>query len=236
MNFIFKRSIQACINAYDGEHGKVRGVFEKVIPFQKGHTQGHIGLIGRDLYIVFEGSDGDLDWKDNFKFWRSTTELRKGILVHKGFEDQFQTIKDTIMDLINRILDNPAQTDKQSIRIICTGHSLGGALATRMAFHIAYKFPVNPIICVTFGSPKVGNYAFAKQFNKEIRESYRFVYGLDTVCGVPPVFFGYWHVDKMIRLKMPWYDIVLFPIISCTTGMPSDHYPQLYQKEIDRQY
>ena len=62
-----KISIQAIINEYDGEHGEIKQVFDKVIPLKKKNVQCCIGFIGNDIYIVFPGSKEKADWKDNFK-------------------------------------------------------------------------------------------------------------------------------------------------------------------------
>ena len=45
---------------------------------------------------------------------------------------------------------------RQPNRVICTGHSLGGALATLCAPWCAIEYPKADIRCVTFGSPRVG--------------------------------------------------------------------------------
>ena len=44
----------------------------------------------------------------------------------------------------------------------CSGHSLGGALATLAAYEIAKTCPEVDVACYTFGAPRTGNHAFAK--------------------------------------------------------------------------
>ena len=65
------------------------------------------------------------------------------------------------------------------VQICCTGHSLGGALATLAAFDIsrAMEWVNRPtkIICYTFGAPRVGNYAFAETYNKLVPETWNVV-------------------------------------------------------------
>jgi hypothetical protein len=52
----------------------------------------------------------------------------------------------------------------------CAGHSLGGALAQLAAHDIARGAQVQglrpKVTCYTFGSPRVGNHAFAREYNK----------------------------------------------------------------------
>ncbi len=70
--------------------------------------------------------------------------------------------------------------------LITTGHSLGGALATLLAA----DRPEAEL--VTFGSPRVGNPAFAKRFAG--RSARRYAAGCDGVASVPWPWLGYAHV------------------------------------------
>ncbi len=45
-------------------------------------------------------------------------------------------------------------------RVVCIGHSLGGAVAELAALWITSRFPQADIRMVSFGSPRVGNKAF----------------------------------------------------------------------------
>ena len=64
-------------------------------------------------------------------------------------------------------------------QIYCTGHSLGGALATLAAFDIsrAMEWVNRPtkIICYTFGAPRIGNYAFAETYDRLVPETWNIV-------------------------------------------------------------
>ena len=66
-----------------------------------------------------------------------------------------------------------------SPQIYCTGHSLGGALATLAAYDIsrAMEWVAKPVkvICYTFGAPRIGNYAFAETYNKLVPETWNVV-------------------------------------------------------------
>ena len=48
----------------------------------------------------------------------------------------------------------------ENMRVVMTGHSLGGALATLAAYDIAREFSSllgkDQVICYTFGSPRTG--------------------------------------------------------------------------------
>jgi len=54
------------------------------------------------------------------------------------------------------------------------GHSLGGALATLAAFDIKRACPADrvDISCYTFGAPRTGNRAFARDFKEAVPETW----------------------------------------------------------------
>jgi predicted lipase len=54
------------------------------------------------------------------------------------------------------------------MQVYCTGHSLGGAVASLAAFDIARELNISPqrIKLYTFGCPRLGNRAFVDEFNK----------------------------------------------------------------------
>lgn len=218
-----KLCIQACINTYGGHYGKVKQIFEDETNFGNGHVEGLYGCLNGILFICFKGSHGRADWTDNFKFWQIDVRKMKpygnldsDVRVHVGFIEQYKTIR----SIIHLIVKQHAKETK----IIVTGHSLGGALATLCAVDIQFNFLDKFVECVTFGSPRVGNKAFAESFNKRIPSSFRYVNGQDIVCKVPMPIFGYCHVDQKIQIgKKKFYK--LFSI--------EDHYPNLYQGNLE---
>ncbi|CAI5496637.1 unnamed protein product [Closterium sp. Naga37s-1] len=83
-----------------------------------------------------------------------------------------------------------------SFRVAFTGHSLGGALATLSALdlQVSYDLPSPSIRVVTFGSPRVGNAAFAAYFWQKVPGSTRVTNWKDLVPHLPPATIGYHHV------------------------------------------
>jgi C1A family cysteine protease/GH25 family lysozyme M1 (1,4-beta-N-acetylmuramidase) len=77
-----------------------------------------------------------------------------------------------------------------------TGHSLGAALATLYTMENAHTERItNPMLC-TFASPLVGDAKFAEVFNELGLSSWRIDNVRDLVTKVPPVIFGFVHVDE----------------------------------------
>ena len=212
-----RKCCQACINTYKGQHGKVKQVFDNPIEFSKGDVSGHYAIEDDTLYIVYQGSHGRADWIDNFKFWKKDVRKVKpygnadsDIEVHAGFMEQYKQIRPTIHGLMKI---------KKIKAVVCTGHSLGGALATLTAVDIQYNFPDKNITCVTFGSPRVGNKAFAESFNKRVPDSWRYVNGDDIVCKVPMAVLFYYHVDDLIEIgKKKFYKLFFWEDHEPETG------------------
>jgi triacylglycerol lipase len=223
------KCIQACINAYNGNHGTViPNLFEKQQSFTRGHVEGFFALEEGNLYIAFRGSDGIPDWIDNFTFWQKVIPYRekgtnKKIKVHTGFYLQYRHIRDIIHAKVER-----HKRDYPEGCVIVTGHSLGGALATLCALDILYNFfgeNLQKVKCLTYGAPRVGNNAFRKSFNKRVVNSLRYVNGDDVVCKVPYSWMGYRHVATKIKIgKRKWYKKL--------TGSTDDHYPQKYLRNV----
>lgn len=75
-------------------------------------------------------------------------------------------------------------------RILCTGFSLGGGLATIAALWAALAVPTADVRCITFGAPRVGNSDFVAAFVNSVGCQYRVVYEADPTPHHPrPVFY-----------------------------------------------
>lgn len=131
-------------------------------------------------FVVFRGTQANkatdilVDLRFGLKPWRGLGR------VHRGFRETYESLEDAIGKWLAR---RPAG------RLVVTGHSLGAAMATVMA---AVREEAE---LVTFGSPRVGDAAFAARF--EARAVRRYVDCTDGVTIVPPRFIGYRHIEPM---------------------------------------
>jgi len=138
---------------------------------------------GGAAYVVFRGTQGGkiMDLLNDFK--APLVDWEDGKQVHWGFRDAFQSLESAIDSWI-------AEAAQQ--RLVVTGHSLGAAMATLLAArHKEAEL-------VTFGSPRVGDKAFAAGF--EGRDMRRYVDCNDAVTMVPPGLIGYVHAGDMIYI------------------------------------
>ena len=80
-------------------------------------------------------------------------------------------------------------------RLVVHGHSLGGALATLIAFQMVdvHKLPGSEIELVTFGAPRVGDEAFVKQLEEYVPNQLRVINSTDIVPMLPLQAMGYNH-------------------------------------------
>jgi len=151
------------------------------------------------LFIAFRGSVNIQNWIDNIQISKISPYNDTSIGVSKGFYKAYNSIKPELFDNLANLVDK-----YNTRRILITGHSLGAAISTLMAYDIATMFPTYELsYVVNFGSPRVGNTAFAKSFNgySSSFTHYRITHYYDIVPHVPEEFLGYEHVSDEI-----WYN------------------------------
>ena len=190
-----KKLIEVCANYSNDAYKKtVDGIF---IEDKDTDTQAYISYKDNDIIISGQGTTSMKDWSIDFQIWREKADFLNDTLVHAGFLKAYKSIRMQLHVEINKIKVNENNTIN---RIICTGHSLFGALATLCSVDCAlmYDYPVH---CVTFGSPRVGAPDFIKLYNNNIDVSYRCVRFKDPVSFTPlPLRFrhvrGGVHFDK----------------------------------------
>lgn len=129
------------------------------------------------VYVSFRGTQSDnlVEPVNNLKAWRLDWDGPGKI--HSGFGDAYCGKAGSAgVPVRGQIREWLAATGPA--RIVMTGHSLGGALATLCAIdHPGAEL-------VTFGSPRVGNMEFAAAFAG--RNARRYVDCCDVVTTVPP--------------------------------------------------
>jgi thioesterase domain-containing protein len=103
-----------------------------------------------------------------------------GCKVHSGFHKVSSSVSQVIVDEVKRLLNR-----FPDYKLVVTGHSLGGAVATLLALDLYAKGNKN-VQLITFGSPRVGNTRFAKAASRVLKNSYRFTHNRDIVPHLPP--------------------------------------------------
>jgi hypothetical protein len=153
----------------------------------KKDCQAYVCKFDNILCISFRGTESIEDILTDLNISRVPIEfdfplnLKEDIHVHRGFLNQFNSIK---LNIDQEIIEYYIK-DSNTKKIIFSGHSLGGALATIASLYFKLKYKDLDISCITFGSPRVGCKDFVKLFNKQIENSYRFVNDNDPVPCIP---------------------------------------------------
>lgn len=156
-------------------------------------------------FVVFRGSRAD-NWDTNLRIKQQEIPYflmykKSRIKVHRGFKHAYISVRTSIALFFGGLHN----TGYNNIKIICTGHSLGGALATLCALDLKYWFKDTfNISCITLGSPRVGNWAFARSYNKRVPNTTRIVHGNDIVARLPPAWLNYKHVGKRMHQGNKW--------------------------------
>ena len=154
-------------------------------------TQCFVASNDRFAIVAFRGSEARLrasdkdprhvitDWLADLDFLPEPWD--HGGNVHRGFKNALQEVWPELESHI-------AKLQKNNRKIWITGHSLGAALATLAADRYG-----NVQGIYTYGSPRVGDEEFEKDFNVN---AYRFANNRDIVTKVPPASM-YCHVGEL---------------------------------------
>ena len=182
-------AIKSTLHSIDEKFSDVQG-------FSNKSSQGIV--INHEDFIVaaFRGTDEIADWLDNLNVSSQPSALGN---IHTGFYkalmDIWPQMKSCIRSFRRALDDHPGKS------LWLTGHSLGGALATLAAatlieadetFYGAY----------TFGSPRVGDRVFARNFNVEVKNKvFRFQNNNDLVSRIPTRMMGYSHAGSFVYIS-----------------------------------
>ncbi|MBW8688009.1 lipase family protein [Chitinophaga rhizophila] len=158
--------------------------------------------------LALRGSAEFLDWAEKLDILPSPGPFgnNSGNVV-SGFLDMFNSMtfsepgqikpKGLLKYIRYSIQYTNMQSEDDTQPMVCTGHSLGAAMATLFAAGDAYT--LHPCRLYTFGSPCVGDAAFVSFYNALITTSERY-YNLPDLIPTLLDAFGYDHVHHGIPL------------------------------------
>jgi triacylglycerol lipase len=130
------------------------------------------------FYLVFRGTQTVKEWVRNFSIGLSPFPLPGFGKVHDGFLHTYTCIKDDVAASLSE--------KKGATKLFVAGHSLGAAVATLAAADIEKSLKRKVEALYTFGSPRVGDDAFVRAFDKAIGgKSFRVTNTSDIVTSIP---------------------------------------------------
>ncbi|KAH7033437.1 lipase [Microdochium trichocladiopsis] len=141
------------------------------------------------IVVAYKGSTSLRNYLADFVFHRvGCADIVDGCEVHAGFSKaNDETWEKMLATLTTTVAANP------TYKVVFTGHSLGGAVAT-LATARARKLGFS-IDLYNYGSPRVGNQAFAEFVTSQPGVEYRITHLTDPVPRLPPIFLGYHHIS-----------------------------------------
>lgn len=151
---------------------------------------------GDVLYLYLQGSNGNVDWMNNFDFWAEPyKDMSIKWKAHRGFVRVWKEIEPFVKDDIM----NPKV---KKINIV--GYSHGAALAV-LAHEYAWfnrEDIRDNIFGYGFEPPRVFHGTkMPKELEHRWSQFTTFRNGLDLVTYVPPYIFGYRHVGKIVHMN-----------------------------------
>lgn len=169
----------------------ILNLFERCISIEYTHTEEDgsyaYEIIDDVLYIYFQKSNGENDWKNNLDF---PIKSYNGRFVHRGFLRVWESLSHKIDEIL--------QKEKYS-NLVITGYSHGGALAVLCYEHVFSFYPnlKGKFLGYGFGSPRV----FWGRVNKCLWNNFYVVRNInDIVTHLPPKILGYTHVGNLISI------------------------------------
>jgi hypothetical protein len=167
--------------------------WSKWIEHKPSDTQGFVAIKNRTIYVVFRGSESKKDFQNDASI-QKVPFIKEGEKVHIGFKSSWEPVAEDVYLAISEASERMSTVDS----VVVCGHSLGGAVATLMAYSIKNRFYGFHVECCTIGSPRVGNKVFKQNFDKSGIESIRVVHNNDLVTHTP--YIGFQHVNFQLRL------------------------------------
>jgi triacylglycerol lipase len=175
---------------------------------------------GRKMAIVFRGLT---DLRDDLDFRQ--VERAPGVAVHEGYCLDFDDLAPELLRAIRAAAPDI---------LVLAGHSLGGALAILAAPVLKRDFPQMAGVVVTYGTPRVGNAAFAASLHGVAH--LRIENEADVVPALPPSVcpnsaqpqapFLYAHSGQAQRFQSNWASIINNHSLGCykawLDGLPAD--------------
>ena len=103
--------------------------------------------------------------------------------VHQGFLATWHAndIHRRVLAHVAALLDSAE--DRGAVRVLCTGHSLGGAVAQLASFDIVRELGVAPhnVQVYTYGCPRLGNHALAEECDTMMPNTWHIINDQDVV-------------------------------------------------------
>ncbi|THC98245.1 hypothetical protein EYZ11_002247 [Aspergillus tanneri] len=172
-----------------------------IAKFSKDDIRGFVAVddTHRLLVVSFRGTNSVRNWLKNFRFWKVEMPGPSGIsgsefeadkpqrgndfctcAIHAGFYESWQLVKAEVLDAVTQ-----ARETYKDYKVVLTGHSLGGAIATIAGSHL--RTMDIPCDIYSYGAPRIGDLRFAEFVSNQPGWTVRITHGYDPVPTMPPM-------------------------------------------------
>lgn len=154
--------------------------------FSKNGSAGFVAVCRDRVMVAFRGTEehDKADWGHDLDIGLVP---RLGGRVHEGFSNSLDSLWPQMSAESKRLVTEEERP------VFLTGHSMGGAMATLAALELAND-GITPRAVYTYGSPPVGDAAFAAAYDKAVPGTHRVVNQTDDVPRLLAP--GYEHVGE----------------------------------------
>ena len=147
--------------------------------------------------VLFEPSDGRIDWRHNFAFFKKPyKDMEVPYRVHGGFLKCWKVVKNTFRAKLR---------EKEWEYVVITGYSHGGALALLAHECAWFELPHmrdGRIITVAFEAPRIyGGWRIKEELKERWAGAYRITNENDIVTHMPPKWLGFSEVGKEAHVQ-----------------------------------
>ena len=157
---------------------------------------------GGFLYLFFEHSNGETDWKNNIDYPSVPYKrMDTAWCCHRGFLRVWKSILPYV---------EPYVKDGSIEKIVCVGFSHGGAIATLAHEYVWYERPDlrDKIEGYGFGAPRVF-FGRCEGECKKRWERYKVIRNdNDLVTHLPPAILGFSHVGEIVKIGCGQYNAI----------------------------
>ncbi|KUI60780.1 Mono- and diacylglycerol lipase [Cytospora mali] len=148
-----------------------------------------VDTVREEIVVAFRGSSSLRNWIADLDFVKVSCDYTSGCKVHDGFKDAWDEVSSYCFEYVEK-----AYASYPDYTLVVTGHSLGAAVGTLAAVEL--RIAGYPCDLYTYGSPRVGNLAFAEFVTAQAGAEYRATHYDDPVPRLPPIWaFGYYHTS-----------------------------------------
>ncbi|KXN71805.1 alpha/beta-hydrolase, partial [Conidiobolus coronatus NRRL 28638] len=174
----------------------------------------------KEIIISHRGSQNLQNWIMDFNFNKAKLpNSPEGTLVHEGFLNMYQSLASQINSYLMNMLDS---REYRGYKVVITGQSLGGALATIHIVDIAsmIKNKGIEIELYTYHSPRVGNQEFVNHAVSLDFPTARYTNRADIFSHLAPRSWGYVHIP--VEFHTNFNDIASNSFHECSQDYDED--------------